>query len=64
MGPNSFQEAEPEGGAEGQSRRAERGVEPEGGAKGRSRRAELEGVAGDPRRQFTQEPGWGMSVLR
>ena len=45
VGPNSCQEAEPEGGAEGRSRRAE----PRGGA-------------GDPRRQFTQERGWGTSV--
>ena len=41
MGPNSCQEAEPEGGAKGRSQ----GAEPEGGAGGRSRRAEPEGGA-------------------
>ena len=55
MGPDSCQEAEPEGGAKGRSRRAEprggaggrsQGAEPEGGAKGRSRRAEPE-IHGD-----------------
>ena len=50
--------AEPEGGAGGRSR----GVEPRGGAEGQSRRAEPRGGAGDPRRQFTQEQGWGTSV--
>ena len=42
MGPNSCQEAEPEGGAVGRSQ----GAEPEGGAGGRSQGAEPE-IHGD-----------------
>ncbi len=66
MDPNSCQEAEPEGGAEGRSRRAEpeggaggrsRGAEPKGGAEGRSRRAEPRGGAGGRSRGAEPEGG-------
>ena len=53
MGPDSCQEAEPEGGAKGRSR----GAEPEGGAKGRSRRAEPEGGAGGRSQRAEPEGG-------
>ena len=58
MGPDSCQEAEPEGGAKGRSQ----GAEPEGGAEGRSRRAEPRGGAEGRSRRSTETIHTGAGV--